>query len=149
MDWKYIAGFFDGEGSITQTQGRHRLYITQANLEVLELIKAFVGYGKVSPITKRKNHWKDAWVYFIGDMHQVQQFLEGILPYLIVKKDKAKNAIVEIRLRIDRIDKAQELKTRKMQQAVALRQQGLTYRAIGQILKTDWGYVRHLIKGTK
>jgi len=42
MNWDYLAGFLDGEGSIIIKPPRVRLYISNTNKEVLEKIRDFV-----------------------------------------------------------------------------------------------------------
>ena len=60
MNWNYIAGFFDGEGTLTRTGSRYKIGITQTNKEVLEEIQSFTKIGLMHRIKKRKPHWKDA-----------------------------------------------------------------------------------------
>ncbi|HPA25214.1 MAG TPA: LAGLIDADG family homing endonuclease [bacterium] len=45
MTWNYVAGFFDGEGSITKNGSGFRITIVQTNKEVLEEIKKFIQLG--------------------------------------------------------------------------------------------------------
>lgn len=98
--WKnaYVAGFFDGEGSlgITRTiaHGKYVGYhgviqISQTNFEVLEFIKE--EWGGTLDITKRKNeksYWKKCWRLRMGGK-KIYKFLKDILPYLIVKRPQA------------------------------------------------------------
>ena len=58
MNWSYIAGFFDGEGSVAHNGKGFRITIAQTDLEILNLIKDFTGVGHVIEVTKRKKHWK-------------------------------------------------------------------------------------------
>ncbi len=61
MNWNYIAGFFDGEGTINPCENnRYKVGITQANKKVLEEIQLFTKIGHIHFIKKRKSHWKDA-----------------------------------------------------------------------------------------
>lgn len=149
MTWEYIAGFFDGEGSITSHGKNYRITIPQTNLEVLKAIKNFCGYGTVFEIKKRKSHWKDAWVFYIARQDDVQSFLERLRPLLVVKKASTERAL-EV-LKVD--NRTRKLKTaiqnRKKQQAIALRKHGMTYRKIGEFVNLDWSYIRRVAISNK
>ena len=93
MTIEYIAGFFDGEGTINIVKNKIRISIPQTNLEVLENIKEFLTFGSIFKEKKRKEHWKDSWVLYTGNSNDTFQFLNMVYPYLIVKKEKAKEAI--------------------------------------------------------
>ncbi len=68
MDWNYIAGFFDGEGSILKHDPtNYRISIPQTNEEVLQKIKTFSNMGNIFKTRKRKEHWKDSWVYSVAN----------------------------------------------------------------------------------
>lgn len=144
MDWKYIAGFFDGEGSISHNGSGYRLTISQTNEEVLEAIRAFTKTGKVLSITKRKPHWKDSWVYNISKQKDIEKFLLKISPNLIVKKPLA----LKVLLNLKKIVKNQTIRERKSnsirQKSRILRKKGYSYRQIGKTLNIDWGYARRL-----
>lgn len=145
MNWKYVAGFFDGEGSILHSPKGFRIAIPQTNLEVLRKIQEFTGVGNVIAVTKRQIHWKDSWVYYIAKQRDIHFFLKHILPYVIVKSDGTAQAIP----RLAEIVKKQNTRIRRSriitQKAKELRKRKLTYRAIGKKLKIDWGYARRII----
>mgnify|MGYP001559549630 CR=1 FL=1 len=146
MNWDYIAGFFDGEGALCKYGRRFRVSISQTNKEVLEEIRDFVSIGYVCEITKRKPHWKDAWVYFIAKQSDVYRFLIKIRPKLILKKKLAGEAIIIINTNLKEIKKEVARLEKRVVKAKQLRQKGLPYRAIGKELKIDFGYARRLIK---
>ena len=59
MDWKYLAGFIDGEGSIIIKPPRVRLYISNTNEEILNKIYSFLKCGRVFRVKRDKNpKWK-------------------------------------------------------------------------------------------
>ena len=149
MNWHYLAGFFDGEGTITIRGKRCRVAITQTNKEILEEIRDFVGYGYVVEVKKRKPHWKDCWIYFISRKADMLHFFKNVYPFLILKKELAGDAIVQIEKDLiilqERIDKAS--KNRKM--AKLLREKNFSYREIGKELCIDWGYARRLVLDLK
>jgi len=146
MDWNYIAGFFDGEGSISNFKGRYRITLPQTNLEVLEEIRKFTKVGFIIIVTKRQSHWKQEWVYYIAKQEDTLKFLKAIAPKLIVKRGLAYKAIPAL------VKKIQERKLRekrliwRIKKCKELREKGLTYRAISKIVGIDWGYARRLDK---
>jgi hypothetical protein len=82
---EYIAGFFDGEGSISiNAGGRSSVAITQKNPSVLYLIQSRFG-GNVYQKTKKFNecfHWR------ISGKEEVIRFLEKMLPICVCKKQE-------------------------------------------------------------
>jgi len=149
MDWKYVAGFFDGEGTITKAEKRYRIYVTQTSREVLDSICQLADVGSVKPIKKRKSHWQNAWVYYITDKHKIRYFLRQVYPYLVVKKQLASKALEDIDEKITNDYRRTEIKKSRIQKITSLRAQGLSYRAIGKEMNIDWGYARKLVKGLK
>jgi len=145
MNWSYIAGFFDGEGSLTHNGIGFRITVSQTNEEVLNEIRDFTGVGNVIKLRKREAHWKDAWLYYIASKKDVCTFLKKAVPHLVIKKRSAMTAIpcLEKQL-VDMKNKKNLYKIRKVK-AKNLRGQGLSYREIGKKLSIDWGYTRRLI----
>jgi hypothetical protein len=90
----YLAGIFDGEGTIGYYDFRNRhestVMITNADPRLMNWIMDTIGYGNVHTVkkgyTRRKHvvhHWR------ISNKPRVKEFLEAIYPYLIVKRDQA------------------------------------------------------------
>jgi len=146
MNWNYIAGFFDGEGTINPCENnRYKVGITQANKKVLEEIQLFTKIGHIHSIKKRKSHWKNAWIYYISKQEDVYKFLNTISPRLIVKRKEILKIIPKLKEKTAQI-KEQKLKVIKRKQlAEKLREKGLSFREIGKRLGIDWGYARRLI----
>lgn len=145
MTWNYIAGFFDGEGSITQVGKGFRIAISQTDLKVLNDIKNFVGYGFVFQNKKRQPHWKESWVYYIAKQADVHRFIKNIYPHLIVKRNRAKHVLPLLCRFVINQEVQEKKRAENKKQAKILRQQGLTYRQIGAKIGIDFGYVRRLI----
>ena len=144
MTWEYIAGFFDGEGSLVHNGKGYRITISQTNYEVLDKIKSYAGIGYIFQNKKRKAHWKESWVYYIAKQEDVYYFIKNISPFLIVKRDLAAQIIPKLILAIE---KGSQRKLRLKNNVIAsknLRKRGLTYREIGKKLGIDWGYARRL-----
>ena len=145
MNWQYIAGFIDGEGTIFIKNNRFRITVTQTNKEVSMAIKDFALCGNVAEITKRKSHWNDCWVYYVCNIEDIYNFLAMTLPFLIVKKEAALYALSYLKEELPKMRKKKEAIEERRRVARALREDGLSYREIGKKLKVDWGYVRRLI----
>jgi|WetSurMetagenome_2_1015567.scaffolds.fasta_scaffold02993_10 hypothetical protein len=145
MTWEYIAGFFDGEGSISHHGKGYRITIPQTNFEVLEEIRKFIGVGYIIQPKKRKAHWKDSWIYYIAKQKDVEFFLKKTKSFLIVKRELSSLA----EKIVSEFARGQETKklnrNKKMILAKKLRDEGLTYREIGKRVNTDFGQVRRLI----
>lgn len=129
MTNEYVAGFFDGEGTIIINNNKIRAAATQTNEEVLTLIKDFVKVGSVTKLTKRKEHWKDAWRYNLMNNKDVLIFLKKIEPFLIVKKKKAAEAIEILEVYFKDKDERKD----KIQKAVNMISKGLSYREIEKL----------------
>lgn len=145
MDWSYIAGFFDGEGSLNHKKNLYRVCITQTDFDVLKAIQEFSLVGYVVVITKRKSHWKDAWLYYIASQKDVYLFLKNIQDKLYVKKELVRTCLPKIEKNIENIQRKKALHVHRTIEAVRLRKKGFTYRAIGKQLQIDFGYARRLL----
>ncbi len=147
MTWEYIAGFFDGEGSLSHNGKGFRVTIPQTSKRVLEDIQEFTSSGSICETTKRKPHWKDSWVYYIARQETLYLFLKNILPFLIVKKSKVAGALprIEIILKLQRQRAKQH--TSRREKALQLRGQGLSYRRIELKMGLDRGYIRRIVLG--
>lgn len=145
MDWRYIAGFVDGEGSITKNSKGYRLHIPQTHYAVLAAIKDFSGVGNIFKVTKRRDHWKESWVYFVASQENALFFISKILPFLIVKKEVALKAIQSLKARIKERRQAAKNLQIKTKKCKLLRSIGYSYRQIGAALNMDHGHARRLI----
>lgn len=95
MNWDYIAGFFDGEGTVAvkkHTKGGFQLEIQIWNtrLEVLDKIKSFL-VGKIGihgPIWTRGEKENAKEIYCLGIYSKIdcENFLKKIKKKVIVKK---------------------------------------------------------------
>jgi len=93
MDWKYIAGFFDAEGTIF-----YDIKIVNTNREVLEKIKNFIGYGKIYVCEFKNNqqHFgkKPIYILQISKRKFVISFITNILNYSIIKRKELMNFLL-------------------------------------------------------
>lgn len=90
---EYAAGFFDGEGSIGIRRERniYRLEVnaTQTTAEVLIAFQEKYG-GKVTKRNKEKS--RDLYMWRVYTQN-ADAFLKDVLPFLIVKQERAKLAL--------------------------------------------------------
>ncbi len=145
MNWAYIAGFFDGEGSITKNANGYRIQVVQTHEGVLQSMRVFSGIGFVVQVTKRQPHWKDCWVWGISRQDHVEKFLHHVRPYVVVKRKLLEYTLPLTRARAKKIRLARQQVQETIDRARELRKLGLTYRTIGLKLNIDYGYARRLI----
>ncbi len=146
MNWDYIAGFFDGEGTVGKySESGYKIGISQSHKGVLKDIQNFSGVGNIHLIKKRKLHWKDAWIYYIAKQEDVYFFLTHILNGLIVKKERVSEIIPELKINAENSKKRRQKHLANKKMAKDLRERGCSYREIGKRLGIDWGYARRLI----
>ena len=97
MDWRYIAGFIDGEGSIVTTDnGRVIISISNTHIGVLKTMRNFIGCGSIRVYDPKKPYWKPAGIYVINNHKDVLKILKKIKPFLVIKKEKAEKGILFI-----------------------------------------------------
>lgn len=106
MCWAYVAGFFDGEGCLHALgdfeAGRQgfRVTISQTQKEVLDEIADFLNAAgvaayvlrhKVKPKPDAKRRLKPAWNIWITERNSIRRFIDGVFPYLRVKRQRAED----------------------------------------------------------
>jgi len=150
MNWNYIAGFFDGEGTFGKySKSGYKVGITQSNKKVLEEIQSFTGIGYIHHIKKRQSHWKNAWVYYIAKQEDVYSFLNKISNKIVIKEGAVLKALPELKKKLANKRRQRVKAIRRKQLAKDLRRKGFSYRQIGKRLSIDWGYARRLILDLK
>ena len=95
----YFAGIIDGEGSIIFHEDRPKtnfcVEVSNTDEKVMIWIqKLFAPYQKI--VYRRKHygdHRKDVFQLYIGGIMNVYDICRVILPYLIIKKEKAERAL--------------------------------------------------------
>ena len=100
IDAAYLAGFIDGEGTITLSR-KHKnenrqLAITISNTErqILEFCLKAIGAGKITNKRTTKSHHTPSFTYAIYN-RQALKILEQIEPYLRSYKVKRAQLILE------------------------------------------------------
>lgn len=92
----WLAGFFDGEGSLSQYNGGRsgnckswRLSLPNTHLESLEYCSVITNTNP--PVQKIKNckGKKDCWQWAVNRQREIFDIMQQMLPYLKIKKEKA------------------------------------------------------------
>lgn len=97
MNNSYIAGFFDGEGTISikhhKKSDTFQVVVTIVNtdLNILEIIKNKFG-GDIHVMYRSKNSHKTGYTWRISS-RMAFKFLKEINPYSIIKKTRIKIAL--------------------------------------------------------
>ena len=93
----YVAGILDGEGSfMTATSGftpKVQVHIT--DLDVLETLQTVTGCGTIHKVTKRQDHWKQAWVWRCSGNEAVS-VMNSVLPYMSKHRSNKIHEVLEI-----------------------------------------------------
>ena len=88
MSLEYLAGFFDGEGSISfERRGVLRICVGQINPVPLRLFKQRYG-GQLTRIRRKNPKHRDIYLWMVA-AKQCVQVLQDLLPYLRVKRRQA------------------------------------------------------------
>ncbi len=88
LSLEYIAGFFDGEGTVFMgNRGALEVRITQSVMEPLEAIRATLGYGRIGPVSVGTNS-APCWQWRVCKWDEGVEFLRSIRPFLIVKREE-------------------------------------------------------------
>ena len=89
-DKAYIAGLFDGEGSVGYyfRKRAHSVVISlvNTNFQVLPWLLDRIPVGTL--YTRKRGTWKESWEISIRKVADVVIFLSTIRPYLIIKADQ-------------------------------------------------------------
>src|ERR1700722_79291 len=110
MTWPYIAGFFDGEGCLHAVgpggaaKGRFRVTIAQSEevgrlvlQEMADFMQEQGIYAYVCGHHNRKEQRehpgkrKPMWNLWITQQRSIKMFIEGVFPYLRVKRQRAED----------------------------------------------------------
>lgn len=113
MDWSYLAGFIDGEGSLMLVRSgsyryknvprvptyRPNLAITNNHRGVLEATRDFVGLGRVYMRRRASPHHRDSYI-FMASGFRLMPIIQNLLPHLIIKRVQAEVMIAFIERRV-------------------------------------------------
>ena len=86
----YLAGLFDGEGSVgyyLKTKANYHVAIAQisnCSPEIMEWLKAKIPFGSIAVTNNRKCNYT-CWSWICNSRLQLREFLQMIRPYLVFK----------------------------------------------------------------
>lgn len=146
MNSSYVAGFFDGEGSVYNNGGKVRIQIPQTNHEVLNELKNFYGCGNIYETKKQKEHHKRAWTYNITNWEGCLDFLKSIRDDVIVKKDQVEYFIEFLENKKQTLNENKLLREQEKQKVVELHKKGFSYRKIEKLVGFSRQKVCRLLK---
>ena len=101
----YLAGIIDGEGTITITHHKYKrkttsgitsrpvVAISNTSYLLLDYLKSLKIGGSSFDMRKGKEHWKQAFQWTLSSHLSVYTFLKQIIPYLVIKKEKAEEIL--------------------------------------------------------
>lgn len=104
--WTYIAGFFDGEGSVVVSRYKTKkisLDITNSDLEVLEWIQKVSSMGKIYEDNRDLSlgGTSKSYKYRVFRQADTSKFLTKMYPFLKIKKPIAKMGLQYLSSRMD------------------------------------------------
>jgi hypothetical protein len=84
MKTAWMAGLFEGEGSISISEKKHYCYLQlcSTDKDVLHKFAEEAGCGSVSFIPRRPTQTKDVWKWQVGNKLDVSNVLNRMLPFL-------------------------------------------------------------------
>lgn len=95
MQSEYLAGFFDGEGSVsysTTVSGKVRVNLVVYNTfrEVLVVFQKYFNLGTIRATYKGKRHFgkKEVYAWIVNSRRPKLKVLKELYPYLIVRKEQ-------------------------------------------------------------
>ena len=112
----YIAGIVDGEGSISIAHSKHknngkryyslRIDVVNTDRKLIDYMADVTDTGYTYCYESRKNEWKNihSWV---TTRKSAEEFLREILPYLVIKKERAELAL-EFRKHSRKVEKQEQ-----------------------------------------
>jgi len=154
----YIAGFFDGEGSISFHKGKTfsiEICIANTNKEVIEFIHKSLGLGYIDVSRPKKPNWSVKFSLRIRNIDEAERFLSLIKDKVIVKRGKVEEALKRIADYRKLVAEYEEMKRRVTElyrSGVPVKEIatmfGISKQRVCQIAR-EYGLVRHWHKGTK
>jgi hypothetical protein len=84
-EWAYIAGMIDGEGTVAIYKGQPRIQISQVDPRPIVWIHDRLGGSY--------RHWRHRYSWGVYSWHHVCDILEQVLPYLVLKQDRAQEVL--------------------------------------------------------
>lgn len=115
VDDKYIAGYLDGEGTISIRKSHYSykgikhlqlnaaVEMTNSDLRSLKIIRSHLGYGRIIKHIPSKNGFqpiKQCYRLIINTQENIMDFLMRVSNHLLIKKEQAINVMCFLARRI-------------------------------------------------
>jgi hypothetical protein len=107
-NWSYLAGLFDGEGCISICKRKDKfgdnafifcIQITNTNTMLMKwLVEHFGGVYYSQDGKSRNPKWKPSFRWRVKGRKNEEEFLLGVLPYLVIKRKQALLALEFVRM---------------------------------------------------
>jgi uncharacterized protein YerC len=149
MNSSYVAGFFDGEGTVYKSGNKVRISIPQTNYGVLDEIRKFYNCGNIYEIKKREEHHKQSWTYVITNWEGCLDFLKSIRYDVIVKRKEVEDFIKQLEEKKRLIFENNQNRESDRLKVIELHNKGLSYRKIESIVGFSRQKVSRLLKEKK
>lgn len=101
MNWNYIAGFFDGEGTICTTARGIQWSIAQSRERgrvVLEDIRTFLAEQGIKSSVYQKKDRASMFTLYVTDRERIKKLLLMLYPYLRIKRVEVQDCLRYMRL---------------------------------------------------
>ena len=95
----YIAGIIDGEGSIIMNYDKPKtnpaIQVANTNETLMNWLLEKITAGNKTVVHRNRHNpkWQDVYQLYINGIKNVYDICQVLLPYLIIKKEKAEKAI--------------------------------------------------------
>ncbi len=151
MTPEYLAGFFDGEGSLMRVTNswRWRIAITQGTSGVLYDVRRMTGIGQVHRSKLRNSKWSPSWVYTVNRQRDVLRFLRLIAPHVVIKRELIDVAVYETERETLRIRLHREWLRVRDARIQERRSQGRTLGQLAREFRLSREHIRKLSRGTR
>ena len=147
IDIVWLAGFLEGEGTFG-IRKNDSVYISAAStdIDVLEYIKG-IFEGSIYKVTKRKEHWKDAWVWTLTGNTAVKLY-KKLLPRMASRRSERIDYVLTRHAKARLRQKAKKAYIYSRRERVKkLRKEGLTHQAIAAIVGLERSSISYILKG--
>ena len=158
MTWQYIVGFFDGEGCLcirNRNNYKKGFYHWELSIcqsihqsKVIDDIKSFLDKQKIGSniyCSSQKSHFGhfgkvEMKRLVIGKIREIKNFIDGVSPYMIVKKEKCEKFLNDYKE--GKINKSATLSLRDIEKIKQLVKDGENTIKIGKEIGNSWETIR-------
>jgi predicted XRE-type DNA-binding protein len=157
MNWSYVAGLFDGEGTVYGPHGSHyRISVYNTNLEAISELARFAG-GRITTRLPERLSKKPIHILTIQRRAEVIRFCRHTLPFLIIKKKRVRECVefLETRkspspLRLELLPRIREMyETQRLSKREIADRLGVNYGRLSFLIRKSGMKLRGRSEATK